>query len=276
MLYYSREMQDSKQHEKDGYASYYPITVKRQPVYGYGYGLALMRSLLLYAEHDEYFKKIFLLVLLQLGYPTHAPELPREPYRVKRIEELFILSDQKAAMKRMEWIVERTRLRDLPDTLIVECTLSSWVREYTKEYPKAIVIGNVVDVVPPAGLGHVNRREKMSLIVDRKISLDSQLMATYVAEASLGVVLEALIRAGGDTKKFEPEIAGWFFGERAIEVYTTDDLTLRTITKELAELSALFYSLDKKGEVAAIAMSPVINSLVQEIYWDMEPLGVLR
>jgi hypothetical protein len=265
-------MQDSRQQEKGGYASYYPITVKRRPAFGYGYGLALTRSLLLYAQHDQYFERIFLLRLLQLGLLTHAAEFPREPYCVKKIEELFILSNQIAAMQRMEWIIERTHAHDLPDTLIVERTLSSWGQEQTKEYPKAIVIGYVIGVVPPVGLGHVNRKKKMSLIVDHKISLDSRLMATYAAEASLGIVLEALIRAGGNTKKFEPEVADWFFGERAIEVYTTNELTLRTIKKELAELSAVHYILEKKEQVVAVAISPVVNSLVQEIYWDMERL----
>jgi hypothetical protein len=99
-------------------------------------------------------------------------------------------------------------------------------------------------------------------------------MATYAAEASLGIVLEALIRAGGNTKKFEPEVADWFFGERAIEVYTTNELTLRTIKKELAELSAVHYILEKKEQVVAVAISPVVNSLVQEIYWDIEQLEV--
>lgn len=265
-------MQEYQQQAKDEYASYYPITVKRHPAYGYGYGLALTRSLLIYAEHDAYFEKILLLLLQQLGFPTNKQKYAPEALRAKRYDELFMLSDQKDALQRMEWVIERTRARDLPDALIAERTLSSWVSERTKESPKAIVIGIVVGVVPPVGLGHLNRKKKMSLIVERAVSRDAGLLATCAAEASLGLLLDALVRAKGDTKKFEPEIADWFFGERAVELYVTNEPVLDNIKKELAELSAIYYPIEDGGHMTAIAISPVTNSLLQEIHWDIEPL----
>lgn len=267
-------MKDDRQEQKikDDYASYYPITVKKHPTYGYGYGLALARSLILYADHDTYFKKIFLLILLQLGYPTHSAEPSRGPYRPTKQDELFILSDQKEAMQRMEWIIERTESGELPDKYAIERSLSYWVREYAKEDPKAVVIGLVVGVVPPVGLGHLTRKKKMSLIVEHAIGGKPELMASCAVEASLGVIREALMRANGNTKKFEPEIADWFFGDRAVGVYGADEPTLRAIKLELAELSAVYHVLEDGEHMTAIAISPVVNGLIQEIHWDIEPL----
>jgi hypothetical protein len=208
----------------------------------------------------------------QLGFPSGTEGLPRKTIGMKTYDNLVTISDHTEALQRMEWLVARIQTRELPDTLAAEHLLSSWIRKRTEEEPKAIVIGWIIGVVPPIGAGHIKRKNKMSLIVDRGIAKNTRLMAECAAKASLGMLTEALMRAGGNAKKLEPEIADWLFGERAINFYATDSRTLLAIQKELRELSVVHYGLEQEAHMTAIAISPVVKSLFQEDDWDIEIL----
>jgi hypothetical protein len=236
------------------------------------YGSALARSLLMYAERNISFEKIFLLRMRQLGFPSGTEGLPHETIDTKTYDNLLTISDHTEALQRMEWLVARIRARELPDTLAAEHLLSSWIRKQTKEAPKAIVIGFIIGIIPPIGVGHIKRKHKMSLIVEHETAKNARLIAESAAKTSLGMLEKALTRAGGNAKKFEPEIADWFFGERAINFYTTSKQTLLTIQKELTELSVVHYALEQDERMIAIAISPVIKSLAQENHWDIKIL----
>src|SRR3989338_5144592 len=239
------------------------------------YKEALAYSLFLYAKKDHRFAKTLKQLVRTLPlFRQSSAEITIEPPSIEMELNILVPPDTTSALRRAQWLLERLNEGDLRESLRATRLLSAWGRVKEKEDPKAIVIGMIVGVIPPVGMGHIKRKKKMSLVVRRGlVGKEDALLAGGAAPAALGVLSRAIEMAGGNMKKLEPELRDLFFGGGRINFYEADRAALINMKSALRETGILHETIEQEGELALIAVCPSADLADQEFYFGVTPLA---
>lgn len=233
------------------------------------YGEALADALICYAQSNERFAHTLLKLLKRLpsSHQAYARLEAREGIQI------LIPSDVRAAARRAEWLISRIVENSIPGAQQALAMLTAYAAEKPAEDSKQLIIGIVGFAIPGITLGYWDKKERMLIIVRQDLSDNATFdVSRSVTQASIGVLQRAFEMAGGDTRKLEPEIADWFFGERAMTFCAADPAELSRIVHELQSLDIIHSVMEKEAKPAIVAVSPVINRTSERMRWKVKLL----
>ncbi len=235
------------------------------------YSEVLSMSLLLYAQKDKNFAQVLKNMIHNI--PRVKEICPPKDFKESAV--ILLPGYRDIALRRAEWLVESITNRKISGYEEAISILSSWAKDETIESPKQVIIGLVGLAIPGVTLGIISKKISMAFIINHKLINNSKLdLARKATQASHGILSGALVMAGGDFKKVEPEIVDWFFGDKSLQFYSADAKKINKIKKELKEMNIIYEAIERKGETAMLAVSPVANSNCQEMYWNLKPLEI--
>lgn len=234
----------------------------------FSYAKSLALSLILYAKHDEIFRRSFGKIA--------ASFLPRERskvfYEVSGIQVL-LPRDRALALRRASWLEKRLQERSLPEFQETAEMLGNWEQIRIIEQPKSIVVGFIQVAIPGITLGRFKRFSKMTCLVSNAMAKTKAIeLAKHTLQASIQLIADA-VRAGNyNINKLEPEVADWFFGDRIIEFYKAGPEKMLSVKKELQRLGIPHSTVEKDDSLSLLAISPAANSEIEEAYWNLDHL----
>ncbi len=207
-------------------------------------------SLIEFAEKNTDFSK-YLFSLLTLTRESIFQVFDYNP--PSNPSKLIALEDYSSAVRRADWLfVEIKERRIFPNTL------ASWYISKEKEFPKAIVIGIKIGIIPGLTLGNIRRRKSINIIFDSNFKTKDKIeFAKKSSKAVLSLFESNLNDAEGNLKRLEPEISDWFFGEKEIDFYKADTASFEKICKELEQDNIPHVVQRENGNILAI--SPAVN-----------------
>ena len=238
------------------------------------YSLVYATSLIEYANKDKQFA-IYLLHLVSNLQPIFRRNFNTRIKTDKKNCEIITPLDIQTAVRRANWLMEALKEKELSgreDTLYV---LQEWARNKEKEFPKNIIIGIRIGVIIGFTLGYTKTSRVASLVLNESAKYGE---ISEITKTSLGAMLSlleiGLQTANGDSKKLEPDMADWFFGDKEINIYTAKKGVIDEITKELS-FSKIPHAIakNKNNDVLALAISPIIENSNIETLWQVESLG---
>lgn len=236
------------------------------------YGEVLAQTLIAYAQHDRAFASTLERNIALLGGEHHAAMENFFPFH-QRIE-LLMPHNRDHARQRATWLIARIKEESLPGTHMARERLTTWASIEINAEPRALVIGEIVGIIPTIGIGQPKKpKKKLSIVVQKEaLSKPRFSLMESVAQVNLEILLHALRLAKGHLRKLEPEFADWLFEDRAMRFYKASPATLATIERDLYSLSVTYATVTDRGDIVALAISPAVNESTQEAYWDIEPL----
>lgn len=241
-----------------------PHSAHREPL---SHAEHVLLALLAYAAHDAVFRG----VLHALGSSLPFQNVSVVPYRVGNNIGLIVPADRDTAIRRAEWLIAGIREGWLPGASAAGRLLSAWSAARTEEEPKMIVIGHILGVIPPVGVGQIKRKRKLTLIATEHIVRKNPgTLAVTSARLSAEIIARATYLSGGRMERIEPETAEWLFGERLIALFAADTRTMETITRDAEELSIIHAKeTDMSGNIASLALSPAANGEYLDLHYDL-------
>jgi peptidyl-tRNA hydrolase len=232
------------------------------------YSEALAMSLIIQAKKDKIFARELYEIVKKLTKVKKAIEKKSE----RRAVVLMPLN-REYAMRRVNWLIPKIKNNELTGSEEAVQLLSSWAEIHEYSSPKQVVVGIVGLAIPGITLGIIKKKMKMSIIINRDIKNFTKTELTEkVTQASHGILSQALVTAGGEVGKLEPEVADWFFGEKKIVFYKAQTKEVEKIEKELKNLEIIHQKEKIGDETAVLAISPVVNSFFQESFWEIEKI----
>lgn len=227
-------------------------------------------ALLAYAAHDEEFRATLALIGSSLPFP-HAPIAP---YRIGGKIGLIVPPDRETAERRAAWLAAGIREGWLPGASAAGRLLAAWSTARTEERPKMVVIGHILGIIPPVGVGNIKRKRKLTLIAKEDLAgKNPAALALASARLSAEVIARAAQRSGGRMERLEPETAEWLFGERLVALFAADARTIGTIARDARELGAIHAKEeDSGGNIAVLALSPMTNGEYLDLHYDLRAL----
>ena len=237
------------------------------------YGEALGLSLVLFAEHHKGFAKILENIVFDFS-PDAKEEVPFfiNPVLARRLR-ILVPRDERSALQRVEWLRRALATHALSDAKEACAVLAAWARTRTHESPKQIIIGLAVGIIPGVTLGRLMKRETMTIIIRRDLARDLNLeVLRLVTDASHEILKNHLTRSGGNAYQLEPEVGDWFFGDRALSLYTGNPEKLKGMIKELDEVNVPYKTMLLNDRIAVVAVSPVANFASECDRFELEPL----
>ncbi|MDP3963990.1 MAG: hypothetical protein Q8Q39_05875 [bacterium] len=243
------------------------------------YGVALASSLITYAQQHAVFANMLARMIRR-----HAPKHPQtsEPVMSVGIQpdatSLLAPTDHINALQRAEWLLEAITHERIGGTREARRLFDQWLEHSGSSYSPMhhLVVGVVVVAVPGITMGRlrVRRERAMAVLMRRDLALPNRDPAwlRLISQSCLGVAARAFAVARGKVSDLEPEIAAWFFGERAITFYEADHVELENIQKHLRHMDVLHAAVEQDGNVLALALSPAINPATPEHLWHLHRL----
>jgi hypothetical protein len=226
-------------------------------------------TLLVYAERHPTFAGWFAAQLASVPLPASAEAFrSAEPSRHGG-EAILLPRDDEAAQRRAGWLLER--LRGGGAGAVQASALLGWWAA-ANPVPRQLIVGVIGLAIPGFTLGLIRRRETMRCVIRRDLAAHGPALARLVSEATLGVVAQSLAAAHYDVRELEPEVADWFFGERAVSLYAADAATVARIAEDLGDLDVPRALVSEGGRAAALAMSPAVRDIGQYARWPVEPI----
>lgn len=227
------------------------------------YTAALAEALIRYAEKDE----IFAETLAQLiderlkAFRSHADQ---NPAALGTCANLLLPENTDTAYRRALWLIGNIT-KDKPQAQKenpAAAKLTQWARKQTLPEPKSIIIGIMPGAVPGFTLGKIPKRNQLAVVIRNDMEKKpSAFLARTVNRLTLSLVDKALERTGGNARKLEPDLADWFFGDKALALYTADADTLTDIAQELKSLRIPHtVARDENGSISTLAITPAVNA----------------
>lgn len=167
-------------------------------------------------------------------------------------------SEKELIKPRIDWLLKNYHDNNGPEFKKAVQILAAGVRDKTYESPSQIVVGVVGMAIPGPTLGKLFKKRIMDVFVTGSIAQKEKL-ASAVAQATHKALLSAVTLAGGEIKNIDPDMAEWFFGEKAIKIRYTDDKKINEIKKELNETNIPYGEIKYLDRTIALAASPAFN-----------------
>jgi len=227
------------------------------------YGKALAISLMAYAKTDEKIssecRRLFSSFL-----PSSISAYPNIGECIK----ILVPENSESAMKRARWLFRMVEEKKLPESREVAMVLGAWARGESWEEPRQLVIGVVGVAIPGITLGKIKRRETL-IVVAREDVAQTNGIAHKINQVCLSLLSRAFVAAENDIKNIEPEVGGWFFGNRDIDYYTASGKQMLKIKNDLSSLNVNFTSIENAEAPEVLAISPAVNSTCR-VYWKLK------
>ncbi len=231
------------------------------------YILAIAGSLIAYAGRDP----LFYAELKRLtGDMDHGSA---EPIRFNDPSPLFIPPDTDTAVERAGWLAARLEENIWADGDGIKAGLRAGVRDLESPDPRQLIVGIAGVAIPGVTLGLIKRRRRLSVILDPDLAraAPAWIIAEKTARASLGILSLSLALVRHDIKKIEPELADWFYGEKEIALYRTDNFGF--VKNELEKTGIMFSESGYRGRTALLGLGPAINIEEAPRGWKLKRLN---
>ncbi len=184
---------------------------------------------------------------------------------------LLIPQSRESAIRKMYWLVEKAVDEDLNG---VKLALHKWY-EKPNEFPKAIIIGIAVGIIPGFTLGNIKRNTELGIIIQEDFQL-GETQLKKILSSSMELMSEAFSLSQNDVKKLEPEIYEWFFGERQIKIFKGNAKTIEDIEIELIKLSVPFKTILEEQKLKGLIISPTVNLSILSSSHDLTETSEVR
>ncbi|MFH0892581.1 MAG: hypothetical protein V1867_07470 [Candidatus Falkowbacteria bacterium] len=198
---------------------------------------------------------------------------PAEPIRLETPSPLFIPADADTAVERAGWLVARLKENIWTNGNGITAGLKAGIRGLESSDPRQLIVGIAGLAIPGVTLGLIKKRRRLSVIIDPDLAraAPAWIVAEKTARASLGILSLSLALVRHDIKKIEPELADWFYGEREIALYRTDNFSF--VKNELEKTGVLFSESGYRGRTALLGLSPAINIEEAPRGWKLKRLN---
>jgi len=257
--------------------SHIPATQKKQTApassrHAIQYSESVARSLFAYASTHPQFAAAFERYAMGITLPDRFPPL----IEMDGSEALLLPRTAAGAWRRARWLVDRLGEGVLPGSAAATARLYAWLHTPPQERPKPAVVGIVGLAIPGPTLGRIRKRVRMAVIVRRDVAAHEPRAFFHAAvDASHGVMRDAIEMVGGFMKHVEPDVAEWFFQDRALCFYAADRTHMHRIIADLRAFGIPFCSVEHDNDPGVIALHPSIHEDAPMRYWRIEPLSML-
>lgn len=255
---------------------------------------ALAGSLLLYADETPHFAPRLNVLMNAFIGSWRIPEKPivapsqlqlagKSPAGLPAATIMLMPQSDTDATRRAQWLLRQIGSRAWKHDQEAETAMTllrSWQQQYQgstgpESQPK-LVVGVIRVAIPGVTLGRVRRvHQQMPIIVERSAmnALNTRSMAQAAGEAALATFFHELAGAGGVTRRLEPDVADWFFGERALGFYQTEVGSLNAFASELERLGVPHATAWHEGTLALVAASPTVTGMHHLSRWGIESMS---
>lgn len=223
------------------------------------YSMTMALGLLKYAKENEVFAaelKQMIDLLPLMGEEKFDLDIDAEVASLN----LMAPGDRDTALRRAQWLVYRIMENEsFTGAAEASAVLNEGILLHAKIEPKPVIIGVVGVAIPGITLGLIKKRQTMAIIASPGFkNTSSYSQSRAVGRASLGVIQQALTMVKSDAHKLEPDVADWFFGERTMRFFETNQSSFNRIAKEMNQLN-IPHTIVEESNFTVMAMSPSVN-----------------